>query len=455
MKLPVLFKEKMQRLLGDEYEDYLESYNNPKYQGIRINTMKVSDEEWKQINPFTELQPVPWCKEGYYYTEPNKPSKHPYYFAGLYYMQEPSAMAPGAYVPIKEGDKVLDLCAAPGGKTTQVLAKLNQTGVLISNDISASRTQALLKNVENFGARNTIITNETPERLASKLPGYFDKILIDAPCSGEGMFRKDEGAIKSWETHGVEHCQALQREILEYAYAMLKEEGMILYSTCTFSPEENEGMIQEFLNHHPLCEVVPLTPVGGIATGHPEWTKGGDASLKGALRLWPHHLQGEGHFVCLIQKKEPTLDLAKRQVIKKRIKDIPALSEFIETYTHIDTDTPVIEVKDKVFMAIEDAPDLQGLRIVRSGMLLGELKSKRFEPAHAPVLAYSKEMFKQTIDLAVDDVNVIKYLKGETLLVEAQKGYHVICVEGHPLGFVKSNNGTLKNQYPPHWRMMG
>lgn len=455
MELPVLFKEKMKKLLGNEYEAYLESYNNPKYQGIRVNTLKVDRAKWEEVCPFMALEEVPWCQEGYYYKEPNKPSKHPYYFAGLYYMQEPSAMAPGAYVPIKEGDKVLDLCAAPGGKSTQVAAKLGQTGLLMSNDISASRTQALLKNIENFGTRNSMITNESPERLAAKLPGYFDKILIDAPCSGEGMFRKDEGAVKSWETHGVEHCCNLQREILEHAYTMLKEEGMILYSTCTFSPEENEGMIQAFLNKHPLCEVVPLTPVGGILSGHPEWTEGGNPGLQGALRLWPHQLKGEGHFVCLIQKKEQVEDCTKRLVVKKCIKDIPVLKAFIEAHTHIDVHTPIIEIKDKVYLAIEDAPDLTGLRVVRSGLLIGELKNKRFEPSHALTLAYEKEMFKQFINLEVDDINVIKYLKGETLLIDAPKGYNVIGVEGHPLGWVKSNNGTLKNQYPPHWRMMG
>ena len=455
MELPVLFKDKMKKLLGDEYEAYLESYTKPKYQGIRVNTLKVKEEDWKQLNPFMNLEEVPWCKEGYYYEEPNRPGKHPFYHAGLYYMQEPSAMAPGAYIPIEEGDKVLDLCAAPGGKSTQVAAKLRQTGLLVSNDISASRTQALVKNLENFGVRNSIITNETPERLAAKLPGYFDKILIDAPCSGEGMFRKDEGAIKSWETHGVEHCCGLQRDILEDAYTMLKEDGMILYSTCTFSPEENEGMIQEFLNKHPQSQVVQLTPVGGILKGHPEWTEGGASMLEGALRLWPHHLKGEGHFVCLIQKKEPVQDETKRLVFKKCIKDIPLLKEFIETYTFMDLHTPVIEIKEKVYLGIEDAPDLSGLRVVRSGMLLGELKNKRFEPAHALSIAYPKEMFKHYINLELDDVNVLKYLKGETLLIDSVKGYHVIGVLGYPLGWVKSNNGTLKNQYPPHWRMMG
>lgn len=455
MELPVLFKEKMKKLLGDEYEAYLESYTKPKYQGIRVNTLKVDYEAWQTQNPFSDLEEVPWCKEGYYYVEPNKPSKHPYYYAGLYYMQEPSAMAPGAYVPIKAGDKVLDLCAAPGGKSTQVAAKLGQTGLLVSNDISASRTQALVKNLENFGVRNSIITNETPDRLAAKLPGYFDKILIDAPCSGEGMFRKDEGAVKSWETHGVAHCSNLQRDILEDAYTMLKEGGMILYSTCTFSPEENEGMIQEFVEKHPKTKVLPLTPVGGILKGHPEWAKDGAPMLEGALRLWPHHLKGEGHFVCLIQKQEEVVDSAKRLVHKKCIKDIELLKAFIEEHTYMDLNTPVVEIKDKVYLGIEDAPDLSGLRVVRSGMLLGELKNKRFEPSHALAIAYSKEMYKHYVDLELEDINVVKYLKGETLLVDSAKGYHVIGVSGYPLGWVKSHNGTLKNQYPPHWRMMG
>lgn len=453
MKLPIAFETKMKTFLQDEYDAYLKSYELPKYQGIRVNTLKVDLEQWKGMNPFANIKNVPWCREGFYYTE-DRPAKHPYYYAGLYYMQEPSAMAPGAYIPIDEGDKVLDLCAAPGGKSTQVAAKLGQSGILVSNDISASRAKALLKNIENFGVRNFIVTSETPERLASRCEGYFDKILIDAPCSGEGMFRKDEGAIKSWETHGVEYCCDLQREILEQAAKMLKVGGMMLYSTCTFSPEENEGMMQEFMDKHPEFKVVPLEPVGGIAQGRPEWIEA-DASLKGALRLWPHHLEGEGHFVCLLQKTWGEEDNCERLKPKKTIKDYEVMKEFIEENTYLPLDLPVIEHSGKIYLVAEDAPALKGLRIVRSGMLLGELKNKRFEPSYALVLGYPKEMFKHTIDFTVDDANIVKYLKGETLLHEAAKGYHVICVDGYPLGWVKAQNNTLKNQYPPTWRMMG
>lgn len=453
MKLPAAFEEKMRSLLGEEYEAYLESYDLPKYQGLRINTLKISLEEWEKLSPFLLHKKVPWCKEGFYYTKA-KPTKHPLYYAGLYYVQEPSAMAPGAYMPIEKEDKVLDLCAAPGGKSTQVAGKLGHTGLLVSNDISATRAKSLLKNIENCGVRHVIVTSEKPEKLAKKWGSYFDKILIDAPCSGEGMFRKDKEAIKSWETHGITYCVELQKEILEQAALLLKVSGMMLYSTCTFSPEENEGMIQAFLTKHPEFKVVPLTPIGGIAQGKPKWVNA-DSSLEGALRLWPHRLEGEGHFVCLLQKTGGEEVICSRLTPKKCIKDYELVKSFIEEQTFIDCNTPVIEVNGKIYSIPKDAPDLDKLRVVRSGLLLGELKTKRFEPSHALALAYGKEMFKHTIHLSLEDAQVIKYLKGETLCYKATKGYHVLCVGDYPLGWVKAQNDTLKNQYPPSWRMMG
>lgn len=454
MKLPVIFEEKMKKLLGEEYDAYRASYDLPKYQGFRVNTLKVSLEDWKSINPFLDIKEVPWCQEGFYYGVDEKPGKHPYYHAGLYYIQEPSAMTPGAYLPIEEGDRVLDLCAAPGGKSTQLAARMGQRGILVSNDISATRVKALGKNLENFGVRNSIVTSETSEKLATKWQGYFDKILIDAPCSGEGMFRKSETAIKSWETHGVEYCCNLQRGILEDAAIMLKQNGMILYSTCTFSPEENEAMIHEFLQKHPDFKVVPLEPVGGIRKGHPEWVEA-DASLEGALRLWPHHLEGEGHFVCLLQRSGEEKGFGTSHKKYKQLKDYPEAYHFMKEMTNFTGEESVFEIKGRLYLGLEDAPELSGLRVIRGGLLLGEIKSKRFEPSHALVLAYPKEMFKHIIDLKITDEKVKRYLKGETLLHEAEKGYHVICLEGYPLGWVKAHNGTLKNQYPASWRMMG
>jgi len=452
MKLPVAFEEKMKKLLKEEYPDYLASYNLPKYQGLRINTLKIDLEQWHQMNPFTTLKTVPWCQEGFYYGAGEKPGKHPYYFAGLYYIQEPSAMSPGAYLPIEPGDCVLDMCAAPGGKSTQILARMKQEGVLVSNDISASRAKALLKNLENFGARQCIVTSETSEKLASKWPGYFDKILIDAPCSGEGMFRKNESATKSWEAYGVEHCVSLQRVILEDAVTLLKPNGMILYSTCTFSPEENEGMIDEFLKKHPDFKVVPLTPVGGIQQGRPDFINA-VPELSGALRLWPHHLEGEGHFVCLLQREGGEVNSTPFYGKQKRLKDYPEALSFIKQYTYLNEDLPVTEISGKLYSIPKNAPDLKGVRVIRGGLLLGELKNKRFEPSHVLALSYPKEMFKQTIDWSVNDEAILRYLKGETILCEKPKGYYIVCVDGYPLGWVKAQNNILKNQYPPSWRL--
>lgn len=453
MRLPEEFEKKMKNMLGDEYDDYIKSYEYPKYQGIRINPLKLDMEKWMEINPFTTLKPVPWCKEGFYYDASEKPAKHPYYFAGLYYIQEPSAMSPGAYLPIEPGDKILDMCAAPGGKSTQIGSRMQGEGVLVSNDISPSRVKALLKNVENFGITNSIVTSETSEKLASKWHHYFDKILIDAPCSGEGMFRKNENAAKSWEAYGVEHCANLQRIILEDSAHLLKMNGMILYSTCTFSPEENEGMINEFLQKHPDFKVIPLEPVGGIQHGRPELI-GADESLKGALRLWPHHLEGEGHFLCLLQRTNDVEDEPAPKVKHKRIKDYPYAKEFIETYTNLDVNLPVIEAGQRLYLLPEEAPDLSGIRTIRGGLLLGELKNKRFEPSHSLSIAYPKEMYKNTIEWNSDDENVKRYLKGETIIYDnLPKGYYVICIDGFPLGWVKAIQGKLKNEYPASWRL--
>ena len=247
MNLPKVFEEKMKDLLGSEYEAYTACYDEPRHYGLRVNTAKISVEEFLKINPF-HLRPVPWCENGFYYDETlDKPSKHPYYFAGLYYLQEPSAMTPADRLPVEPGDRVLDVCAAPGGKATELGAKLGGTGVLAANDLSSSRAKGLLKNLELFGIGNVLILSEEPGKLVSYFPEYFDKILIDAPCSGEGMFRKEKKMVKAWEEHGPEFFSKIQRSIVTQAAQMLRPGGMLLYSTCTFSPEENEQTIEYLL----------------------------------------------------------------------------------------------------------------------------------------------------------------------------------------------------------------
>ena len=295
MELPLAYINEMKALLGAEYEDYLASFEEVRLYGLRANTLKISPAELAEKGEFS-LSPVPWCESGFYYAEGERPAKHPYYHAGLYYLQEPSAMTPGAMIPIEEGDFVLDICAAPGGKTTQLAARLGGTGLLISNDISAGRAKALLKNVEISGITNAIVMSEPPKKLAERFGGFFDKILIDAPCSGEGMFRKEPDMVKSWNEELLTFCREQQANILEHCASMLKTGGMILYSTCTFAKMENEDSIQTFLDNHPEFTLVPLEKNWGFVPGCEPLTE--------CVRLYPHKIKGEGHFLALLKKQE-------------------------------------------------------------------------------------------------------------------------------------------------------
>ncbi|AZK47991.1 RsmB/NOP family class I SAM-dependent RNA methyltransferase [Paenibacillus lentus] len=313
--IPNAFLERMQQLLGSDYDAFRSSYDNPRYVGIRVNTLKISVSSFLRISPF-ELKPVPWCSTGFYVQTDLKPGKHPYYHAGLYYIQEPSAMAPVELLDVVPGEKVLDLCAAPGGKSTQIAAKLQGEGLLVTNDINAERTRALAKNMELYGVRSAVVLNEAPEHIARSFPAYFDKILIDAPCSGEGMFRKDEDMARQWEVHSTSKCTVMQHDLLNSAAVMLAPGGRIVYSTCTFAPEENEAMIARFLDQHADFELVPLPQELGFAPGRPEWlyrlnAEGGDAVFSSQAasltaqcgRLWPHLIEGEGHFLAVLQQK--------------------------------------------------------------------------------------------------------------------------------------------------------
>ncbi|MCM3205292.1 RsmB/NOP family class I SAM-dependent RNA methyltransferase [Paenibacillus illinoisensis] len=316
VQLPSIFEERMKNLLGDEFEQFTKSYEQSPHAGLRVNTLKISMEQFDELAPF-DMRPIPWCGTGFYVPHGVKPGLHPYYHAGLYYIQEPSAMAPVELLGVQPGDHVLDLCAAPGGKSTQIAAKLQGKGVLVTNDIHSERTKALAKNVELYGVRNAVVLNESPERIAGAFPNYFNKVLIDAPCSGEGMFRKDEDMVKSWEHHSVEKCVLMQRDILETAAKLLAPGGTIVYSTCTFAPEENEAMIAEFLNLNPDFTVHDIPETAGFAPGRPDWVrqmlpetaeKTGAVldQTRGTARLWPHLLEGEGHYVAVLQHRPET-----------------------------------------------------------------------------------------------------------------------------------------------------
>lgn len=453
MDLPVLFKEHMRELLGAEYESYLASYEKPRLYGLRVNTSKISVEEFLKISPFS-LTPIPWISNGFYYEGKEKPAKHPYYFAGLYYLQEPSAMTPANVLPIEEGDRVLDICAAPGGKSTELAAKLKGTGVLVSNDISNSRAKALLKNLELFGIANSVILSESPYKLAAKFPEYFDKILIDAPCSGEGMFRKDPSVMKNWTENSNETFSKLQKEIVTYALQMLKPGGMLVYSTCTFDGSENEQTIQFMLEQCPELRILELPSYEGFSKGKPELA-GGNSELEKCVRIFPHKMQGEGHFVALLQKGKGTTSASMPYNGRNKWKN-PALEEFLDKLL-LPLDKNRIEIRNEKVSYLPDAAmNLEGLRIMRNGLLLGECKKNRFEPSQALAMALSMEQYRDCVNFSCADERVIRYLKGETIEAQTEargmKGWVLVCVDGYPLGFAKAGNGVLKNKYLAGWR---
>lgn len=452
MKLPESYVERMKELLKDEFDDYIKSFEEKNHQGLRANTLKIEPEELKEKLPF-DLEPIPWCKEGFYYSSEVRPAKHPYYYAGLFYIQEPSAMSTGAMLPINEGDRIADLCAAPGGKSTQAAAKLKGSGILVTNDISATRCKALLKNVEISGLNNAIVTNEDPIRLADRFEGFFNKIIVDAPCSGEGMFRKDNDAIKSWEEHKSEMCCSLQRQILNAAAKMLCDDGIIAYSTCTFAPEENEGSINEFLDNHPEFEIIEVDKTSGFCDGHPEWVEGGREELKKCARLWPYKIKGEGHFLTLLHKKgdKPYNEPSKIKDISKD-KRLEEFYSFSKECLNIDINSD-FEIHGSSLFKIPYGIDLRGLRVVRSGLYLGELKTKRFEPSQAFAMTLKKEDVKNYVDFSLEDERVIRYLKGESFEAEAKDGWCLVMVDGYPLGWAKAQKGRLKNKYLAGWRM--
>lgn len=448
MQLPDRYLDSMKELLQDEYEDYLKSFDEPRLYGLRVNTAKISVEEFVKICPF-KITPVPWITNGFYYDgENDKVSRHPYYFAGLYYLQEPSAMTPAYVLPVNKGDRVLDLCAAPGGKSTELGAKLNGTGLLVSNDISASRAKALLKNVEVFGIGNVIVTCEYPEKLLEKFNGFFDKILVDAPCSGEGMFRKDNKLIKSWENGGPESFAPIQKNILNSAADMLKEGGYLLYSTCTFSKMEDEDNIREFLTEHEDFELERIYDYEGFVRAY---------DMEEAIRLFPHKLQGEGHFVALLHKKGNTPENFKST--KKNNKYPTELKDFLDEFDNFDMEGNLVIQGEKVYLVPDVLDKLKGLRLLRSGLLLGELKKNRFEPSQALSMVINPNSYSTVVDFKADDPVVIKYLKGETIECDTGnlrgKAKNVlITVDGYALGWGKLSGTTIKNKYLPGWRWM-
>lgn len=479
--LPEKFLERMQNMLGEEYPAFLESLSGKRYRALRINPLKTRIQEGKEKLLFA-LSPVPWTKNGFYYEEEEQPGKHPYHEAGLYYIQEPSAMAPvpclmeertsaaaipeqqedvsAAAMPVQQeepvsaaamseqqeepvsSERILDLCAAPGGKSTQIAEYMRGRGMLITNEIHPQRAKILSENIERMGISNAIVLNETPESLSKRFIAFFDRILVDAPCSGEGMFRKNDNAGEEWSEENVALCAERQDGILDCAATMLKPGGRLVYSTCTFAPAEDEGSVSRFLEAHP------------------------DFYLEKEERLMPHKVKGEGHFLAVLHREGGQLSSAATAGTEKSLalKDCNEFLDFAKEALMIPAEELtagkiLLRFGEQLYLAPAETPSLRGLKVLRPGLHLGTVKKNRFEPSHALALFLKKEQAVQAVNLACDGTAVRKYLEGQTLTIgegcdvemadaALPKGWCLVCVDGYSLGWGKAAGAVLKNHYP-------
>lgn len=455
MNLPIEFENKMKAFLGNEWDDFLYSYDNNRFQALRFNTLKVqSPEERMRILKTLKIssdKKVSWANEAYYFDENVRPGKHPYHEMGLYYIQEPSAMSAAALLAPKPGMRVLDLCAAPGGKSTQLATYLGDSGLLVSNEINTQRSRILSQNIERMGIKNAIVTNEDSFVLASHFPDFFNAIQVDAPCSGEGMFRKLPEAIEQWSMENVAICAARQKEILDNAAVMLKPGGTIVYSTCTFSKEENEDVIEYFLEKHP------------------------DFTLEEMERFWPHKVDGEGHFVAKLVRRGSVDTGFKSDRQTKKIKNnknrknetksaltkenMKLLSEFLDETISDDMaalikNSRLVMFGEQLYRLPDMEVDIKGLKVQRAGLHIGEFKKQRFEPSHSLALALKLSEAKNVVKLTCDNPQTIGFFNGQSVMLsdeqaaECKKGWALVCVDGYPAGWGKVNGTQVKNHYP-------
>ena len=511
--LPAVFSDKMCQILGDEYRDFTAACCDAPLRALRVNPLKrlkrssggqadpaaCAASQIRACFPDASFKPVPWCPEGFYYEESEtfRPGRSPYHAAGVYYIQEPSAMTAAVCLGARPGEMILDLCAAPGGKSTQTAAAMQGEGLLIANEIMPSRAKTLSENIERMGIRNAVVTNESPRRLADAWSTRFDRILVDAPCSGEGMFRKNPDAVSEWSPEAVSFCAQRQDEILACAAGMLVPGGTIVYSTCTFSPEENEGTLTRFLNTHPdFCIAAPpfsdvQRSAFGFSSGRPDLYPSAPEEIRHAIRIYPHRAKGEGHFIAVLKKSgERSVGSAaasaasqsctrpaaghkksRKPGARTRAKGSRPASEKYTSAAALQDDlydicpgflsdteprplpAPLPAERltafgDQFYLLPEQTPDLTGIRVLRPGLHLGTIKKSRFEPAHALALALSAEQAAHSFDLMPDQAAA--WIAGQTVSVppETPSGWALITAGGYSLGWGKCAGGVMKNHYP-------
>ena len=429
-QLPEKFIENMKKQLPEtEWEAFFAVYGKNPVKGVRLNPLKGDRCALKPLLPFLNEE-IPWEKNGFY-TEREKLGASPFHAAGVFYSQEPSAMSAAPLLEVQPGERVLDLCSAPGGKGTQLACAMQGEGLIVLNEPVPSRTKILSQNVERMGVSNAVVCCEMPERLAERFPAYFDKILVDAPCSGEGMFRKNaDEALREWSEENVALCAERQKNILESATKMLKPGGRLVYSTCTFSTAEDEGQVCDYLKNHPQMRLLKQE------------------------KLYPHKVRGEGHFVALFEKTGEA-ESAQIRPLKPFVsrENERVYREFEKTFFREKFAYRLHEANGVLYELPEAVFDWKGLQVSRVGVRLGEVKNGRFEPNHSLAMALQKEAVLNALDLRESDERVEKYLRGETIDAELKNGWCLVCVERFPLGLGKAVNGTVKNHLPKGLRL--
>lgn len=420
IELPSAFVQRVKKELGDEAVDFLNSYDRLPYKAIRVNTLKLPVSRFKEISPFV-LSQVPWEENGFYVDE-EKVGKTVLHAAGLYYVQEPSAMSAAPLLNIQPGERVLDLCSAPGGKGTQLAQRLKGKGIIVLNEIDYSRAKILARNVERLGVTNAIVTCAPPEKIAKAFKGYFDKVLVDAPCSGEGMFLKEPNAVTEWSEKNVEACALRQKQILECAQSLLKDGGGMVYSTCTFAPCEDELQVEDFIKSYPNFVLVEQH------------------------KLFPHEVKGEGHFVALLKKNDGSAECFVKELKPSAAqKSVAVYKQFEKSCLNIGFNN-IYAVGDELFSLPDECPQIEGLQVLRAGVPLGEVKGDVFKPSHSLAMCLKAD---EAHCIEVDEQTAINYLKGLTFNCdEGLNGWHLVTYLGYPLGWCKAVNGTAKNHLP-------
>ncbi len=436
---PQAFLRRMQQKFADPaaYEAFKQALAGQRTTGLRVNPLKTSIERFLEVVPF-RLDPVPWCSDGFYYDETvDLPGRHPLHAAGVFYIQEPSAMSVVPALDIQPGQWVLDLCAAPGGKSTQIAGQLQHDGLLVANEIHPMRVKALGENLERWGTPTAVITQEDPSRLAEAWGPVFQRVLLDAPCSGEGMFRKDEDAVTTWSEQKIAELASLQSSLLHAAHRLLAPGGILVYSTCTFNTRENEEQIAAFLDQT------------------------ADMSLQRQERLWPHTVRGEGHFYAVLVKDRATQPLAmpSQTVAALNVSQKQLWQAFQRQFLHrfplLDQGRFSLQARGQyLYLAPPVLPNLDRLKVLRSGVQVGQFKKDRFEPTHGLAMLLQPEDAKAGLALAAEDPKLRSYLEGQVLPGSSERGWGLISTGGHSLGWAKASGGSWKNHYPKglRWR---